>query len=240
LTDKERIISVSKQVLVPIHPEGRIFVALGVIITVVMFWAWESVAILGVLITIFVGYFFRNPERFSPEGENLVLSPADGTVVAVGPAEAPYELELNNQQWVRVSIFLSIFDVHINRFPVDGQVHQIHYTPGKFINAASNKSSEENERNIIEMKSISEESVIIVQIAGLIARRIVCDATRNQEVVAGEEMGIIRFGSRVDIYLPETCKIKVKPGQTMIGGETIIGELKSSSNKNEIISGNQE
>ena len=214
-----------KLVSAPIHPEGRIFVASAAVLTAVLFWLWVPMGWLGTVVTVFCAYFFRDPDRMSPSGEALVLSPVDGKVLAVGPADPPAELDLEPRKWVRISIFLNIFNVHVNRFPVDGVVRRIRYHPGKFFNAALDKASDDNERNAVHLSSIGGEDVVVVQIAGLIARRIVCDAREGQEVVAGERLGIIRFGSRADVYLPSSSNLRVIPGQTMIGGETVLGEF---------------
>jgi len=218
-------LSALKLVAAPIHPEGRIYIAGAAVLTAVLFWLWAPMGWVGAVATVFCAYFFRDPNRVSPSGDGLVLSPADGKVLAVGPADPPAELELEPREWVRISIFLSIFNVHVNRFPVDGVVRRIRYHPGKFFNAALDKASDDNERNAVHLSSINGEDVVVVQIAGLIARRIVCDAREGQEVVAGERLGIIRFGSRADVYLPASSDLRVTPGQTMIGGETVLGEF---------------
>lgn len=216
--------SAFKLVAAPIHPEGRIFVALAIVLTAVLWW-WTPFGWVGLLATAFCAYFFRDPARVAPDGDGLVLSPADGKVLSVGPADPPAEMELKPGGWVRISIFLSVFNVHVNRFPVAGEVRRIRYRPGKFLNAAVDKASDDNERNAVHLATPDGADVVVVQIAGLVARRIVCDVREGQAVVGGEHMGIIRFGSRADVYLPSGADLRVLPGQTMIGGETVLGEL---------------
>lgn len=231
--DKNRTLS---SVIHPIHEEGRIFVAISLIITAIAFWFMGISGFLGFIVVAFCVYFFRDPERFIPSGNNLVLSPADGKVLTIDSIDPPSELELEKGGWNRIAIFLSVFDVHVNRYPINGSIKKIRYRPGKFFNASLDKSSNDNERNAIFIKSENDEDVVVVQIAGLVARRIVCNGFQNEQVSAGGQMGIIRFGSRVEIYIPDDFVIKVKPGQTMIGGETVIANL----NKNRTINNDGE
>ncbi len=213
-------------VLAPPHPAGRPFIFGGAAVALVgglilgswIFW-------IGAAFTLFCLYFFRDPKRVPPARHDLVLAPADGKVVLVGPAIPPAELEMGEAPLWRVAIFLSVLDVHVNRSPVQGRVTRISYRHGKFMDASMEKASEENERNALRIE-ISDGRVLgCVQIAGLVARRIVCSVHEGDRLMAGERFGIIRFGSRTDVYLPEGVKPLVLVGQTMIGGETILAEL---------------
>jgi phosphatidylserine decarboxylase len=214
-------------VLSPPHPAGRPFLAGGVVAIVagLIFAHW--LAWLGLAFTLFCLYFFRDPERVAPDRTGLVIAPADGKVVLVGLASPPVELELGETPRWRVAIFLSVLDVHVNRMPVDGTVTRIAYRHGKFLNASMDKASVDNERNAIALRLPDGRAMAVVQIAGLIARRILCDAREGDLVQAGARFGIIRFGSRTDIYLPEGVRPLVAIGQTMIGGETVLAELGS-------------
>ena len=180
---------------------------------------------LGLFFASFCLFFFRDPVRVAPSRAGLVLAPADGKVVSVGPAVPPAELGLGTAARWRVGIFLSVVDVHVNRVPADGQVTRIIYRPGAFLNASLDKASEDNERNAIALRLPDGRDLAVVQIAGLIARRIICDIREGMDVQAGERLGIIRFGSRTDVYLPEGVRPLVAEGQTMIGGETVVAEL---------------
>ena len=213
-------------VLSPPHPAGRPFIIGGVAVALVgggflgawLFW-------LGTIFTLFCLYFFRDPKRIRPEREQLVLAPADGHVVSVMPAVPPEELGLGPAPRWRVAIFLSVLDVHVNRVPADGTVTRIAYRHGKYLNASLDKASVDNERNAIALKLPDGRDMAVVQIAGLIARRILCDIKEGDAVIAGERFGIIRFGSRTDVYLPAGLRPLVAEGQTMIGGETVIADL---------------
>ena len=212
-------------VLAPPHPAGRPF-ALGGLIAVVLGLAVAPwLAWLGLLFTLFCLYFFRDPERVAPGRPGALLAPADGRVVSVTPAVPPSELGLGAIPRWRVSIFLSIIDVHVNRIPADGTITRIAYRHGSFLNASMDKASEANERNAVALRLSDGREIAVVQIAGLIARRIVCDLREGDSVHAGQRFGIIRFGSRADLYLPEGVRPLVAVGQTMIGGETVIAEL---------------
>ncbi|MBE1236631.1 phosphatidylserine decarboxylase [Phaeovibrio sulfidiphilus] len=212
----------------PFHSEGKIFVGIAALITLVLltiggtFWL-----LVGLILTTFVLYFFRNPRRMVPDKPGLVVAPASGIVQAIGEVEPPAELGLEGGKRVCVSIFLSVFDVHVNRVPVGGTVTKIVYTKGKTMNAAFDKASEENERNAVVVKTADNRQVAFTQIAGQIARRIRCDIKENQTVLTGDVMGLIRFGSKVDILLPPGVNPTVVPGQTMISGETVIADLNS-------------
>ncbi|MFI4984260.1 MAG: phosphatidylserine decarboxylase [Rickettsiales bacterium] len=209
------------------HKEGYLFIGIFLFVTLLLFFFSKPLGVIGVILTIWCVCFFRDPERVTPVNDLLVVSPADGTVVSISQNTAPTELELGDEKFTKVSIFLSVFDVHVNRIPIAGKVTALHYHPGKFFNASLDKASEFNERQSILVEHTSGAHVPVVQIAGLIARRIVCNLEENQVVTAGERFGIIRFGSRVDIYLPKGIEPKVLIGQYMIGGETVIAELKN-------------
>jgi phosphatidylserine decarboxylase len=213
-------------VLAPPHPAGRPFIYAGAGVALLgglvlgswLFW-------LGAAFTAFCLYFFRDPKRVPPARHDLVLAPADGKVVLVGPAIPPAELEMGDAPRWRVAIFLSVLDVHVNRSPVQGRISRISYRHGKFMDASLEKASEENERNALRFDLPDGRDLACVQIAGLVARRIVCTAHEGDRLMAGERFGIIRFGSRTDVYLPVGVKPLVLPGQTMIGGESILAEL---------------
>jgi len=178
----------------------------------------------GVILTVWCVYFFRNPVRFTPDRPGAVISPADGIVQSIAPAIPPAELELGDAQRPRVSIFMNVFDVHVNRVPVDGVIDRSVYRAGKFLNAALDKASDENERQSLCMTTADGKTIAFVQIAGLVARRILCEVHEGQEVVAGERFGLIRFGSRVDVYLDHGMEILVSTGQRMVAGETVLSE----------------
>ncbi len=212
-------------VLAPPHPAGRPF-ALGGLVAVVLGLAVAPwLAWLGLLFTLFCLYFFRDPERVAPGRPGALLAPADGRVVSVTPAVPPSELGLGAIPRWRVSIFLSIINVHVNRIPADGTITRIAYRHGSFLNASTDKASEANERNAVAVRLSDGREIAVVQIAGLVARRIVCDLREGDSVHAGQRLGIIRFGSRADLYLPEGVRPLVAVGQTMVGGETVIAEL---------------
>jgi len=216
-----------KKTLAPLHPEGARFVVLALIIALLLFWLWEPLGWIGLLATLFVAYFFRNPERVAPVRPGLVLSPADGLVETIQPAVPPAELEMGDAPLTRISIFLSVLDVHINRVPADGRIAKAVYRPGKFFNAALDKASEDNERMSLRMETESGHTIAFVQIAGLIARRILCELKEGQVVQAGERFGLIRFGSRLDVYLPDGVNAQVAVGQKAIGGETVLADMVS-------------
>jgi phosphatidylserine decarboxylase len=212
-------------VLVPPHPAGRPFVLGGLIAIMLGLALGPWLAWLGLLFTLFCLFFFRDPERVPPGRPGAVVAPADGRVVSVTPAAAPAELGLGAMPRWRVSIFLSIVNVHVNRIPADGIITRIAYRHGSFLNASQDRASDLNERNAIALRLSDGREIALVQIAGLIARRIVCSLREGDPVQAGQRFGIIRFGSRTDLYLPEGVRPLVAVGQTMIGGETVIAEL---------------
>jgi len=210
----------------PMHPEGRKFVAIFAAITLVLFLIWDVLGWVGVGLTIWCYYFFRDPERVSPQGDSLVLSPADGIVSLIEPAVPPSELGLPDTPLTRVSVFMSVFNCHINRAPVAGGITAVSYRPGKFFNASLDKASSDNERNSLVIRRDDGRDIVVVQIAGLVARRIVCFVKPSDRVMSGERFGLIRFGSRLDVYLPQGVDPLVRVGQTMIAGETILADLK--------------
>lgn len=221
-------ITLAKYLWTPIHREGWPFIALFAIAAVLLGLAWEPLGWLGLIATGWCAYFFRNPDRVTPSRAGLVISPADGVICMVGHAVPPSELGMGSEPRMRVSVFMSVFDVHVNRVPVDGRVVKIAYKPGKFVNAALDKASEDNERMAVRMEMADGREVAFVQIAGLVARRIKCDLAEGQEMAAGQRFGLIRFGSRVDVYLPDGVSPLVACGQRMIAGETVLADLASA------------
>jgi phosphatidylserine decarboxylase len=214
-----------KTAIHPPHRAGYPFILGGLVLAVLGLLFWHILAWLGLIFTLFCLYFFRDPERVPPARVNVFLAPADGLVTSVEPAVPPAELGLGTTPMMRVATFLSVLDVHVNRAAIAGSVARIAYHPGKFLSAADDKAADENERNSILFNLPNGAQAVIVQIAGLIARRIVCDLHEGQVVGAGQRIGIIRFGSRTDLYLPSGCAPLVVAGQRMIGGETVIAEL---------------
>lgn len=213
-----------KSTLVPVHREGWPFVAAFAAGAIVLGWLWEPLFYLGVALTAWCAYFFRDPQRITPVDDDLVISPADGKVSSVGPAVPPQELELGDREMTRVSIFMDVFSVHINRAPARGTVKTIAYRSGKFLNADLDKASSENERNGLVIDGPHGE-MGVVQIAGLVARRILCWSKEGDELATGQRFGLIRFGSRVDVYLPQGAVPRVAIGQIAIAGETIIADF---------------
>jgi phosphatidylserine decarboxylase len=209
----------------PMHPEGRKFVAIFAVITLVLFAVEDVLGWIGVGLTVWCYYFFRDPERVTPDTPGLVISPADGVVSLIEPAVPPRELGLPEEALTRVSVFMSVFNCHVNRAPVAGKVEKIAYKPGKFLNASLDKASEDNERNSLVIRMEDDRILTVTQIAGLVARRIVSFTQEGAVLDRGERFGLIRFGSRLDIYLPEGVEPSVKIGQTMIAGETVIADL---------------
>ncbi len=209
----------------PMHREGIRFVAIFAAVTVVLFLVVPLAGWIGVGLTIWCYYFFRDPERVPPVGEGLIVSPADGIVSLIEPAVPPAELQMPDRALTRVSVFMNVFNCHINRAPVSGTITQIAYRPGKFFNASLDKASADNERNGLCIRTRTGQDIAVVQIAGLVARRIVCFKSVGDAVATGERFGLIRFGSRLDVYLPEGVAPRVSVGQTMIGGETVIAVL---------------
>jgi phosphatidylserine decarboxylase len=212
---------------VPIRREGWPFIAGLAIAAVLLGWAWQPLFWIGLILAAWCTYFFRDPRRVTPIDPALVISPADGRVAAVAAAAPPPELALGEGDWRRVSIFMSIFDCHVNRAPLAGTLRRIVYTPGKFLNAELDKASQDNERNGLVLDT-DHGPVAVVQIAGLVARRIACFPAEGDGLLAGERFGLIRFGSRVDVYLPAGAGVVVAEGQTAIAGETIIARFGSA------------
>lgn len=213
-----------RSVLVPIHREGWKFIAIFAVVTLVLFWVAEPLGWLGVILTCWCAYFFRDPPRVTPVREGLLISPADGVVQMIERAVPPEELGMGSDARQRISVFMNVFDVHVNRSPIDATVMAVAYRPGKFLNAALDKASIDNERQSLRMKLTNGKEIAVVQIAGLVARRILCEAREGQSYKAGERFGLIRFGSRVDVYLDDGMVPLVVTGQRCIAGETVIAE----------------
>jgi phosphatidylserine decarboxylase len=207
----------------PIHTEGYKFLVIAVFITIVLMVFSSFLGTIGLLLTVWVYYFFRDPERVIIEDDNYLVSPADGEVIKVEEVDGPKEVGLENKKFKKISIFMNVFDCHVNRTPCAGTVEDILYKPGKFLNASFDKASEDNERNYYKIKDISGNNIIVVQIAGLIARRIVCETNNGQTLSQGERIGMIRFGSRADVYY-ENYEPLVKVGQKAISGETLLAK----------------
>ncbi len=219
--------SIRKQIP-PIHPEGYVFIAIFAVVTLVLGWIYDPLFWVGLVLTIWCAYFFRDPVRVTPQDDGLVIAPADGAISAVGPSAPPPELGLGAEPLLRISIFMSVFDVHVNRAPVAGRVAKIAYRPGLFLNADLDKASEDNERNGLVFDT-SAGRIGVVQIAGLIARRIVCFVSQGDSLDAGERFGLIRFGSRVDVYLPPGARPLVAVGARAVAGETILADFAAAA-----------
>lgn len=215
-------------VIAPIHRAGWPFIAIFFALSLVLMLVWEPLGWLGLIATAWCAYFFRDPVRVTPLREGLIVSPADGVVQMIERAAPPPELGLGPEPRVRISVFLNIFNVHVNRIPLGGQVVKSVYRPGKFVNAALDKASEDNERQSIRIDTPDGRSLAMTQIAGLIARRIICNLTEGQRVEAGARFGLIRFGSRCDVYLDESMVPMVCVGMHMVGGETVIADMKAT------------
>ncbi len=209
----------------PMHREGIRFVAIFAAVTVVLFLLWPPLGWIGVGLTVWCYYFFRDPERVPPARDGLVISPADGIVSLIEPAVPPAELGLPAEPLTRVSIFMSVFNCHVNRSPVAGRIAAIAYRPGKFFNASLDKASSDNERNSLSIEMPDGRHLVVVQIAGLVARRIVSFVSEGTRLDAGQRFGLIRFGSRLDVYLPDGVVPLVELGQTMVAGETVLADL---------------
>lgn len=219
---------VMQQWVTPIHRDGWKFIGIFALISLILYAISTFLGVIGFLLTAWCIYFFRDPRRVTPTRPGLLVSPADGIVQAIGQSPLPKELGGDGSLFTRVSIFLNVFDVHINRVPCDGTIQRIIYHPGLFFNASLDKASEHNERQTVVMRTSDDREITFVQIAGLIARRIRCDIVEGQEVLAGERYGLIRFGSRMDVYIPQGVSPLVAIGQRMVGGETIIADLYAS------------
>ena len=206
-----------------IHSEGYKFLAIAIIVTIFLYVLSTFLGLIGLVLSIWVYYFFRDPERISINDENYLISPADGEVLMVHEVDGPKELGLEDRKFTKISIFMNVFDCHVNRTPCEGKISEILYKPGKFLNASLDKASEDNERNYYNIKDHQNNNVIVVQIAGLIARRIVCESNKDQELKQGDRIGMIRFGSRADVYY-ENYEPLVKVGQKAISGETLLAK----------------
>jgi phosphatidylserine decarboxylase len=217
-----------KSVFVPIHPAGWMFIAIFAVVALILALLSSFLGWLGLIATVWCVYFFRNPYRVTPMREGLVVSPGDGVIQSITKVVPPAELELGGAERTRISIFLSVFDVHVNRIPITGSISKMHYHAGLFLNASLDKASEDNERQLIKITTPDDTAIGVVQIAGLVARRILCDLIEEQPVKTGEVFGIIRFGSRVDVYLPPDVSSLVIVGQRAVGGETVLADLKST------------
>ena len=206
-----------------IHTEGYKFIVIAVFITIIFLLINNFLGLIGILLTVWVYYFFRDPERTIIGDDSYLVSPADGEVIKVEEVDGPKELGLENKKFKKISIFMNVFDCHVNRIPCTGIVEDILYKPGKFLNASLDKASEDNERNYYKIKDKHGNDIVVVQIAGLVARRIVCETNKNQELSQGDRIGMIRFGSRADVYY-ENYEPLVKVGQTAISGETLLAK----------------
>ena len=226
--------SIKTSILTPIHPAGFPFIALFFILTIIIGWFWTPLYYIGFTLTLWCVYFFRNPSRTTPmlsgtNKNNLIISPADGTVIEISKINPKEDISLPEGEWTRVCIFMNVFDVHVNRSPMSGQITYKKYIPGSFFNASLDKASSENERLILNMDTVNGNKIAFVQIAGLVARRIICDVDIGHSLKVGEIFGLIRFGSRVDIYFSSKASVMVLKGQKMIAGETIIGDFSKNA-----------
>lgn len=209
----------------PMHPEGRKFVAIFAMISFVLFLIWDPLGWIGLGLTVWCYYFFRDPKRAVPQGAGLIVSPADGVISLIEKAVPPLELGMGPEALTRVSVFMSVFNCHVNRAPVAGTIGAMSYRPGKFLNASLDKASEDNERNSLRIDLADGRQIAVVQIAGLVARRIMWWVSEGQSMRTGERFGLIRFGSRLDVYLPDGVHPQVALGQTMVAGETVLAVL---------------
>jgi phosphatidylserine decarboxylase len=217
-----------KSVFVPINRAGWPFIAIFAAITVVAAYYSEPFGWIGVILTAWCTYFFRDPDRITPTRDGLVISPADGVVQMIQDAVPPPEIEMGDQPLNRISIFMNVFDVHVNRTPIAGTISKLAYRPGKFFNASLDKASDLNERQSVRLTTADNIEIAFVQIAGLVARRIKCDIEEGQNLLTGERFGLIRFGSRVDVYLPKEVSALVSVGQRAIAGETVIADFQAT------------
>ena len=206
-----------------IHPEGYKFLVIAIVLTLILYFFNTFLSLISLVLTIWVYYFFRDPERVIINDDNFLVSPADGEVIKVEEVDGPKELNLENKRFKKISIFMNVFDCHVNRSPCGGKIEEILYKPGKFFNASLDKASEDNERNYFKIKDNQNNDIVLVQIAGLVARRIVCEANKDQELNQGDRVGMIRFGSRADVYY-ENYEPLVKVGQIAVSGETLLAK----------------
>ncbi|OBZ96123.1 phosphatidylserine decarboxylase [Pararhizobium polonicum] len=221
------LINTVRNTLVPVHKEGYPFIAGFFVVSLVLGFLWEPLMWIGFILTAWCAYFFRDPERMTPLDDDLVISPADGRVSSIAMMTPPEELGLGTVPMLRITVFMNVFNCHVNRAPVRGTIRRIAYRAGKFVNAELDKASHENERNGLVIETTHGE-IGVVQIAGLVARRIVCWSVPNDALQAGERFGLIRFGSRLDVFLPEGAEPRVSLGQTAIAGETVLAEFGSA------------
>lgn len=217
--------SIRQTLFVPIHPAGWPFITIFAIAGLLLTMLWDMLFFPGLVLTLWCVYFFRNPVRTTPQRAGLVVSPADGRVIGVEELPAPKELDLPEGKYVRIAIFMNVFDVHVNRAPMQGVITDKFYFPGAFFNASLDKASEQNERLGLVMEIEGGEKIGFIQIAGAVARRIICDVVEGDQLTTGQQYGIIRFGSRVDVWLPKTAKTIVLDGQRSIAGETILADF---------------
>lgn len=220
-----------KAVLVPIHRAGYPFIASFALVSLFLSLLWPFLGFMGLVLTLWCIYFFRDPERMVPTRPGLVVSPGDGVIQQIVEVVPPAELDLGSELHTRISIFLNVFDVHVNRIPAAGKIHKLHYIPGLFVNASLDKASSDNERQLVTIDTHDGVRIGVVQIAGLVARRIICDLHEGQEVKRGERFGLIRFGSRVDVYLPKEVEILALEDQRAIGGETVLAQFTVNEHK---------
>ena len=221
------IVSSIRRQIVPVHPEGYVFIAAFAVATLILQWLWSPLGWIGGIVTVWCIYFFRDPARITPMRDGLVVSPADGVISSIGFFVPPPELGLGDRPLQRVSVFMSIFDCHVNRAPASGRITKITYRPGTFLNADLDKASEDNERSGMILDT-SSGRVGVVQIAGLLARRIVCFVREGETIGVGDRFGLIRFGSRVDIFLPDGVRVLVGQGSKAIAGETVLADIRAS------------
>ena len=226
---KNADLSWRRYILPNINKEGWKFFGIFAGITALLAMVWEPLGVIALVCTVWCYYFFRDPERVTPEIEDVVVSPADGIVQMITKVKAPEELDMGDEEFTRVSVFMSVFNVHVNRAPAEGTIGKAVYVPGKFLNASLDKASKDNERQLLTIKTAGGREIVVVQIAGLIARRILCFAKPGDKYKAGERFGLIRFGSRLDVYLPAGVEPLVCVGQTMVAGETVMANLSSGA-----------
>ncbi|MCB1406326.1 MAG: phosphatidylserine decarboxylase [Rhodobacteraceae bacterium] len=219
--------SMLSTVIKPVHREGYPFIGIFAAVTLVLFLIWQPLGWIGVILTIWCYYFFRDPDRHTPQRAGLLVSPADGVISLIEPAVPPAELNMGDAALTRVSVFMNVFNCHVNRTPIAGTISAVSYRPGKFLNASLDKASVDNERNSVAVEMADGRKIAVVQIAGLVARRIVCEVKPGDVLETGERFGMIRFGSRLDVYLPEGVHPLVSLGQTMVAGETVLADLTS-------------
>jgi phosphatidylserine decarboxylase len=219
--------SMLSTVIKPVHREGYPFIGIFAAVTLVLFLIWQPLGWIGVILTVWCYYFFRDPDRHTPQRDGLLISPADGVISLIELSVPPVELGMGEAPMMRVSVFMNVFNCHVNRTPIAGTVSAVSYRPGKFLNASLDKASVDNERNSVAVEMADGRKIAVVQIAGLVARRIVCDVKPGDALETGERFGMIRFGSRLDVYLPDGVHPLVSLGQTMVAGETVLADLTS-------------